>query len=245
MIFLCFAVKDRFPYVNDLYQYFLNFGLDVWYDRRNIFLGDDRYKTNIEMGANRSNIQYAIIVYSENFANGQICLDEYEILMKRYKLDGIHIFPIFLNEVPEKLDKKFSLLTQLVYKQIESQKDYLAVALHIVAKLCEDEKNKLPKDWQSFEKCVMHFIDKESLLHKMLITYINIPANNYEMRITSLYYIYSYITFKKHIDYMHFKTMNFLFNHTLVAGLVQEKRELQIMQNIIICELYNYTSGSL
>lgn len=243
MIFLCFAVKNRMPYINDLYQYFQNFGLNVWYDRRNIYLGDDRYETNIELGANRSDLKYAVVIYSDDFANGNICLDEYKILVKRHNSGEIHIFPVFLNEVPTNIDDKFALLKQLVYKQINSPKDYLAVTLHIVAKLCKDELKSLPNNWQSFKGCIMNYI-KDSLLHKMLTIYINIPANKYEMRITSLYYIFCYITSKDNKNYMHYKTMNYLFNYTLLYGLVEEKRELQIMEDIIIFELYNYLYGS-
>ena len=85
MIFLCFAVKDRIPLINDFYHFFSGFGLDVWYDRRNIYLGDHRWNTNIKNGANNPNVNYAIIFYSDNFANGNICLDEFEILVDRYK----------------------------------------------------------------------------------------------------------------------------------------------------------------
>ena len=65
MIFFCFAVRDRLPLVNDFFQYLGNFGLNIWYDRRNIYLGDHRYKTNIEMGAANKSIKYAIVILAK------------------------------------------------------------------------------------------------------------------------------------------------------------------------------------
>lgn len=47
MVFLCFSVKDRLPLVNDFYHFLSNFGLEVWYDRKNIYLGDNRREKNI------------------------------------------------------------------------------------------------------------------------------------------------------------------------------------------------------
>ena len=83
MIFLCFSVKDRIPLINDFYQFLSNFGLDIWYDRRNIFLGDNRFDTNITKGVKNPNIKYAIIFYSENFEKGNICIQEYKILEEK------------------------------------------------------------------------------------------------------------------------------------------------------------------
>ena len=58
MIFLCFAVKDRLPLINDFYHYLSNFGLDVWYDRSNIYLGDHRWDTNIKNGVENKKVKY-------------------------------------------------------------------------------------------------------------------------------------------------------------------------------------------
>ena len=74
LVFLCFSVNDRIPLVNDFYHFLTNFGIDVWYDRRNTFLGDNRREKNICCGVENPNIKYAVIFYSENFKKGNICL---------------------------------------------------------------------------------------------------------------------------------------------------------------------------
>ena len=92
---------------------FSNFGLDVWYDRRNIYLGDNRREKNITYGAENPNVNYAVVFYSENFKNGNICLEEYKILLERYYKNEIFLFPVFISEVPPKLDKNFKFARHL------------------------------------------------------------------------------------------------------------------------------------
>ena len=130
MIFLCFSVKDRIPLINDFFQFLTNFGLDVWYDRRNIYLGDNRFDSNITRGVKNPNIKYAIIFYSENFKNGNICLEEYEILVERYNKNEIFLFPVFITKAPIIIDETFSLCKTLVFKEIENQADFPALCLH-------------------------------------------------------------------------------------------------------------------
>ena len=116
MIFLCFSVKDRVPLINDFYHFLSNFGLDIWYDRRNIFLGDNRFDTNITLGANNSDINYAIVFYSKNFAKGNICIQEYKVLEKRYQNNDLFIFPVFIENVPEYIE---SIVAQLSRQKSE------------------------------------------------------------------------------------------------------------------------------
>ena len=102
MVFLCFSVKDRLPLVNDFYHFLSNFGLEVWYDRKNIYLGDNRREKNIELGAENQNVNYAVIFYSDNFKNGNICLEEFEILVNRYNKDEVFLFPVFISNSASK-----------------------------------------------------------------------------------------------------------------------------------------------
>ncbi|MCM1296351.1 MAG: toll/interleukin-1 receptor domain-containing protein [Muribaculaceae bacterium] len=103
MIFLCFSINDRIPLINDFYHFLSNFGVDIWYDRRNIYLGDNRNNANITHGVENPHVNYAVIFYSDNFINGNICLEEYEILVNRYKkmkyFFFLYLFPIFLKKL--------------------------------------------------------------------------------------------------------------------------------------------------
>ena len=234
MVFLCFAVKDRMPLINDFYQFLINFGLDVWYDRRNIFLGDDRYATNICRGAADPKIKYAVVLYSDNFRTGNICLEEYKVLVERYQSEGLVIFPVFLNDVPEKMAGGYELCKKLVYKELRSHEDFLPIALHIIAKVTCDELSNSP--YKSIQDVLVHYREKNSCAYRLLVEYENISKEHYAMRIAMLYAIYSILTANNRQKYLHFKTVSYLYHQCCIAPLREEKRELQIFENIVTQE---------
>lgn len=234
MLFFCFAVKDRMPLINDFFQFLGNFGLNIWYDRRNIYLGDYRYATNIEMGAKNEAIKYAIIFFSGNFPLGNICLDEYNILVSRFHKGEIHLFPIFIEPVPENIDPRFSLCKELVYRTMLSSEDYYRVALHIVAKITADNKEKMK--FKSIKQLILGYAAKDSLIYNMLVAYDNLEKTNYGMRTCCLFYLYMAISHGKVKNYMHFKTMNYIYHRNCLSLFQEEKRELQVMENIVVYE---------
>ena len=95
MIFLCFNIKDREKIAEPILQHLRSFGFSVWYDRKDIFIGDNRYETNIVNGAGNAKIEYAVVILSNNFSSGHFCIEELNLLRKRFKNNDIKIFPIF------------------------------------------------------------------------------------------------------------------------------------------------------
>lgn len=231
MVFLCFSVKDRIPIVNDFYHYLSNFGLDIWYDRRNIYLGDNRREKNIIFGAENPDVDYAVIFYSENFKNGNICLEEFEILVERYHKREVFLFPVFISEVPLKIDRKFKLCKTLVYKCIHDQSDFNALTLHIIAKITSDEISNTK--FKSIHDIELNYSDKTNIYYRLIVEYQNIKKTNYSMRIASLFSLYLIVSHMQCINFFHSKTMNFIYHQNCLDMLMDEKRELQIMENII------------
>ena len=172
MIFFCFAVQDRLPIINDFYHFLQNFGLNIWYDRRNIFFGDHRYQTNIQQGAANPQIRYAVVFYSQQFPEGNICLEEFRILEERHLKGELHIFPIFLGCVPNAIPDAFILCKQLVYKILSGPEDFYRVALHILAKITSDQLQSV--SIQKVQDVLLRFKDKQSLLYQLLREYDNI-----------------------------------------------------------------------
>lgn len=234
MIFLCFAVKDRVPLINDFYHFLSNFGMEIWYDRRNIYLGDNRNSANITNGAENPSVNYAVIFYSDNFKNGNICLEEYEILVNRYKKNEVFLFPVFISDIPDKIDNRFEICKMLVYKQIKDQGDFSALCLHIIAKITSDEIESLK--YQTIKDIELYHKDKECLLYRLIIEYQNIKKTNYNMRIAFLFSLYMISSYHNTVNYFHYKTMNFIYHQNCMDILIDEKRELQIMENIIVYE---------
>ena len=63
-LFICFSAKDRYVIAQPIVYHLKNYGINVWYDRYEMIMGDDRFKKNIEEGAGKS--KYAIIILSHS-----------------------------------------------------------------------------------------------------------------------------------------------------------------------------------
>lgn len=231
MIFFCFCVKDRLPLINAFFQFLSNFGLSIWYDRRNIFLGDERYYTNIETGVNNPKIKYAVIFYSDNFKNGNICLEEFNTLCQRREKENLCLFPVFLGSCPEQIDAQFSICKKLVYKELFDYDGFAGLALHIIAKITNDEVQSMP--FQTLEEVLFHYPQKDATAYKLLVAYNSVGCENYSMRIGILYCIFETLHQEIPSSYIHFRTMNYIFHQNCVKSFTEEKRELQIMENIV------------
>ena len=233
MVFLCFSVKDRIPLVNDFHHFLRNFGIDTWYDRRNIFWGDNRQISNIDYGVRNPEVKYSVVFYSDNFAKGNICKEEYRILVTRYKRKDVHLFPVFLGETPQDIDPAFSLCKELVYKNLYTHEDFRGIALHILAKITSDEVKQCA--YTSINEILSNYSDIKSLPYQMLIEYDHIHKEDYTARIIALFFIYTALTFSKPKNCMHFKTVKYIYHHSCLHPVRNEARELQIMENIIVC----------
>ncbi len=130
------------------------------------------------------------------------------------------------------------LCKQLVYKILSGPEDFYRVALHILAKITSDQLQSV--SIQKVQDVLLRFKDKQSLLYQLLREYDNIGKDNYDMRVASLFNIFFVAAFDRQTDYMSFKTINFIYHQVCGIGLREEKRELQIMENIVL-----YTVGSI
>lgn len=235
MVFLCFTIKDRDNLVNNFNQYISNFGIETWYDRKNIFLGDNRIGTNINNGVSNPQVKYAIIFYSKNFPCGNICIDEYKILEERYKQGDVHLFPVFLQEIPSTIPRDFKLCTELVYKVIETSADFYGLCLHIIAKITSDEVEHCK--CKTIREIITQSKDKNSIFIKLLIEYDNICKTNFQLRLGLLFSLFELISQENTLIDHHRKTVNYIFYQNCISPLKEEKRELQIYENILIYEL--------
>ena len=138
MIFLCFNIKDREKIAEPILQHLRSFGFSVWYDRKDIFIGDNRYETNIVNGAGNAKIEYAVVILSNNFSSGHFCIEELNLLRKRFKNNDIKIFPIFYDMNIDNIDSDYQWLLELVCKFVKSKDESIFAAYHIVAKITND-----------------------------------------------------------------------------------------------------------
>lgn len=107
---------------------------------------------------------------------------------ERYSKGELHIFPIFLGDVPDTIPETFDICKQLVYKILTGPKDFYRVALHILAKITSDKLQRTSV--QKIQDVLLRFENKQSLLYQLLREYESIRKDNYAMQVASLFNIF-------------------------------------------------------
>ena len=54
-VFICFSAKDRYTIAEPIVHHLKNYGIDIWYDRYAMVLGDNRIEKNLKEGAENCN----------------------------------------------------------------------------------------------------------------------------------------------------------------------------------------------
>lgn len=80
MIFIGYSNKDRYDIVEPMVFHLKNYGINVWYDFHDMFLSDNRYLENFELGIGKS--RYIIFILSKNFFKSNCAVEE--LNMHRY-----------------------------------------------------------------------------------------------------------------------------------------------------------------
>ena len=91
-VFICFAAEDRYIIAEPIVHHLKNYGIDIWYDRYTMVLGDNRVEKNLKEGA--ENCNYALIIISENTIKSKCAMEEINIIKRRYRLDNVIVFPV-------------------------------------------------------------------------------------------------------------------------------------------------------
>ena len=238
MIFLCFNLKNRTTVAENLLNHIINFGFDVWYDRKDIFLGDNRYEMNLENGANNKSIKYAVVIISPEFSSGNYCNKELDILWNRAKNNEIHIFPIFYDITDETVPNRYMYLMTNVSKFITYKDEFIYTAYHVVSKILYDiviklENNTLKKIKDSTD---------DKYIRECLATYNSIDRNNYNAKMTILYLLYKYL--KNKLDFSNIPNYYYFGFEKLYSfnklNISTDLRELQILEfmTIILLNIY-------
>ena len=232
MIFLCFHLKNRTQVAENLLNHIISFGFDIWYDRKDIFLGDARYEMNIENGANNKDIKYAIVIISPEFSSGNYCNKELEILWEREKNNEVHIFPIFYDITEETVPEKYKYLLTNVSKFITYKDEFIYTAYHVVSKILYDIVIRLENN--NLKKIEVSTDDK--YIRECLETYNNVDRNNYNAKMTILYLLYKYL--KNKLDFSNLPNYLYFGFEKLYSfnklNISTDSREPQILEYMII-----------
>lgn len=231
MIFLCFNIADRESVAEQILYHMSSFGFHVWYDRKDIFLGENRYQKNILEGANNIKNAYSIIILSKHFSRGDYCKKELNVIMERYQKGETFLFPILYDILPEELPKEYQWLLKLVCKIMEPGEEKLFATYHIVSKITSDLL--AVSKYTNFHSYLCSHSEK-CFINDLIKNYEILDMNNYSARMSLLYSLYIYIKNQHNIYELpcfYYKGFEKLFSFTRL-NIGTDHREMQIMENL-------------
>lgn len=191
MIFIGYSSQDRYDIVEPMVFHLKNYGIYVWYDFHDMFLGDNRFHENFELGIGGS--KYVIFIISHNFFNSNCAIEELKYAQNLYEKGEIVLFPILYLIKASELPNEYNWIKKIIYNEVNEQSGTLFVTNQIVEKMLHDESNKLP--FRSFSEISTYLNENaEVYLSKLFETYLALDMPNYSARIALLYAAYLYIS---------------------------------------------------
>lgn len=244
-VFICFSAKDRYNIAQPIVYHLKNYGINVWYDRHEMVMGDDRIKRNIEEGAGKC--KYAIIILSSNTLDSICATEEIKTLELRYYEGKVVIFPVLYELKPYDIPQKFIWISNLIFKEVTHATGTLEICNHIACKITQD--------MLEYCKCknIQDIINSNLFLPKtvnsLLKQYSKIDNANLNSRVTMLYSIYIIIiesnsTSKSSPCEIPTKVFERLFAETLL-NLAIDYRELWLLENSMCILIEHYYSSCI
>lgn len=236
-IFICFAAEDRYNIAEPLVYHLKNYGIDIWYDRYNLLIGDNRIKKNLVEGAGQCT--YAAVVISKNTINSPCTIEELSIIKERYFKKEVTVFPILYEISPNEIPTELEWIKEIIFKEVDRSSGTRDICNHIACKLTEDllteyELNSFP--------LLLHskIIPKD--IKEILKSYRSIDSHNLNSRISLLYAAHIVLKGKlknsESVPQMLLKTFERLFTETKL-NITIDYREIWLLENII-CLISNY-----
>ena len=237
-LFICFSAKDRYKIVQPVVYHLKNYGVDIWYDRYEMVMGDNRFAKNIQEGAGQC--EYALIILSANTEASVCASEEIKVLESRYYNNNVVVFPVLYELDPSNIPKKFSWIKNIIFKEVDHTSGTIEICNHIACKITQD----MIRDYHY--RSLNDIINAKLPLPEIVITLLNkynkIDSSNLNSRITMLYAIFIAIRPEhplKNPEYeMPIKIFERLFAETLL-NLNVDYRDIWLLENSL-CLLINY-----
>lgn len=238
-LFVCFAAENRYNIAEPTVFHLKNYGIETWYDRHSLIMGDNRITKNLIEGA--SECKYALVILSQYTSSSECAMEELSIIKARYDLGEVTIFPILYELSPGNIPYELSWIKEIIFKEVDRHSGTREICNHIACKITGDIVNE----------CTYHSIQDiihnlQSLLptpaYEILRNYQEIDNANLNSRIALLYAVYLTIFHSSKIKPSSLTTLvtkifERLFSETKL-NLTVDYRELWLLENAI-CILVN------
>lgn len=240
-VFICFAAEDRYRIAEAIVYHLKNYGIDIWYDRYSLLMGDNRIEKNLIDGA--SKCKYAIIIISEFTVDSPCTMEELSIIKKGYETGNIFIFPVLYEILPESLSIDLLWIKDLIFKEANKSSGTYEICNHIACKITGD----ILKEYRinNIQNIVDYLSDMLPLAtYAILKSYQETDAKNLNSRVALLYS--AYITIKVLMKSSDNRLINMiscifkrLFSETKL-NLEIDYREIWLLENSICIMVNQY-----
>ena len=191
MIFIGYSNQDRYAIVEPIVFHLKNYSINVWYDFHDMFLSDNRYHENFELGIGKS--KYVIFIISHDFFNSNCAVEELNYAQTLYEKGEIVLFPILYLIKASELPNEYSWIRKIIYNEVTAESGTLFVTNQIIEKMLHDESKTLPL--RSFSEISNYSnVESDKYLKMLLETYLSLDIPNYSAKMALLYAAYLYVS---------------------------------------------------
>ena len=195
-LFVGFAAEDRYTIAEPIVYHLHNYGVNTWYDRHSLLLGDNRRTKNLEEGIGKST--YACIVISKNTAASTCAMEEFSIIEERFRKKTMTVFPVLYELAPTDIPCELQWIKKIIFKEVSSSSGTREICNHIACRISADLLVDYPY------KCIADILAAPSILTPIttaiLHSYQQIDCSNLNSRISLLYAAYLSIIHSKTIQ---------------------------------------------
>lgn len=238
-MFICFAAEDRYRIVEPIVFHLKNYGINLWYDRYSLIMGDDRIKKNLIEGA--SLCKYAVIIISEFTTQSHCAMEELSIIKERYYKGDVTVFPVIYEISLEIIPTALMWIKELIFKEVNRHSGTYEICNHIACKITNDVLQKYK--YQNIHSITTNLSNElPSATYRILKDYQGIDSANLNSKVSMLYA--AHITIKvlmtsseEPLNFMIFSIFERLFCETKL-NLSVDYREIWLLENSI-CILVN------
>jgi hypothetical protein len=232
-LFICFAAEDRYSIAEPIVYHLKNYGIDIWYDRYAMVMGDNREEKNLKEGA--GNCQYAVVILSKNTYESSCAMEEISIIENRYKNREVTVFPVLYELTPENLPNSLVWIKEMIFKEANRQTGTREICNHIACKITGDIIKS--NTYKSIGEILISNLCIPIATNAILESYSNVDASNINSRISLLYAAYLTLIYsiQEKSNYklqMIDKIFKLLFSETRLC-LKVDYRELWLLENSI------------
>lgn len=243
-VFICFAAEDRYEIAEPIVYHLKNYGIEIWYDRYSLLLGDNRIEKNLNEGARQS--KYAIAILSQHTIHSGCAMEELSIIQQRHSSGEVTVFPILYELPPDAIPHSLRWVKELIFKETNRHSGTREICNHIACKITGDilANCKYTKIHD-----IINANPKElpPAVQPMLVYYNEIDSKNLNSRITMLYAIYLTFVYcgsmqQNSISILETKIFKRLFAETRL-NLPVDYREIWLLENAICLLVEHYLTS--